>query len=115
MAPRDRRAGRTSRRRVAPRDDGSHWYRFHLRQALWFGNLAAIAGLVALLWPLVLASFVADVGATIWIYGLALVIDSAFLVAWIVLAVRYSRRAARGEFFVIPLVARVTGSASPIP
>ena len=74
-----------------------------------------IAGLFALLWPLVLASFVANVGATLWIYGLALAIDVTLLVGWIVLALRYSRRAARGEFFVIPWVARVTGSANPIP
>jgi hypothetical protein len=64
---------------------------------------------------LVLTSLVASVGATIWIYALALLIDCALLVAWIVLALRYSRRAARGEFFVIPWVARVTGSATPIP
>lgn len=68
-----------------------------------------------MLWPLVLTSFVANVGATIWIYSLALAIDFVLLVAWIVLALRYSRRAARGEFFVIPWVARVTGSAPPIP
>lgn len=74
-----------------------------------------IAGLLALVWPLILTSLVASIAATIWIYGLALLIDCALLVAWIVLALRYSRRAARGEFFVIPWVARVTGSATRIP
>jgi hypothetical protein len=68
-----------------------------------------------LVWPLVVTSLIADITLTIWIYGLALLIDCALLVAWIVLALRYSRRAARGEFFVIPWVARVTGSATPIP
>jgi len=68
-----------------------------------------------LVWPLVLTSLVANVAVTIWVYGLALLIDVALLVAWIVQALRYSRRAARGEFFVIPWVARVTGSATPIP
>ena len=101
--------------RIAPREDGSHWYAFHLKQALWFGNLAAIAGLLALVWPLILTSLVASIAVTIWIYWLALLIDCTLLVAWIVLALRYSRRAARGEFFVIPWVARVTGSATPIP
>ena len=64
---------------------------------------------------MILTSLIANISLTIWAYGLALVIDCTLLVAWIVLALRYSRRAARGEFFVIPWVARVTGSANPIP
>ncbi|MHB8146278.1 MAG: hypothetical protein ACYDGM_03320 [Vulcanimicrobiaceae bacterium] len=87
----------------------------HLRQALWFGNFAAFGAFVAFLWPLAASLFVANVEATLWIYGLALLIDGAYFVLWLVLAMRYSRRAGRGELFTIPLVARVTGTWSRKP
>ena len=68
-----------------------------------------------MLWPLVLSSLVSSIGATIWIYALALLLDCALLVVWLVLAMRYSRRAGRGEFFVIPWVARLTGGTPSAP
>lgn len=101
--------------RISARDDASHWYKFHLRQALWFGNALALAWLVALVWPLVLSGLVQDLTATLWIYGVALTLDTALLVLGVIAAVRYSRRAGRGAFFVIPWLARVTGSGSPTP
>ena len=86
-----------------------------MRQALWFGNIAALGALVAFAWPLVASLSIANIGATLWIYGLGLLIDIAYFVLWLLLAMRYSRRAARGELFTIPLVARVTGTWSRKP
>jgi hypothetical protein len=82
-----------------------------MRQALGFGVLSSVVGLAALLWPLVLSTLVGNVVATLWIYGLAMLIDLALLVLWIVLALRYSQRAARGELFDVPWVARLTGTS----
>lgn len=98
--------------RIAPRADASNWYRFHMRQALWFGNLAAAASLAAFLWPLLASFFVTGIGATIWMYVVAMVLDAALFVLWLILAIRYSQRAARGELFDIPWVARLTGKRS---
>jgi hypothetical protein len=95
--------------RIAPRPDASTWYQYHLRQALWFGNLSALTALVALVWPLLLSVVVTDVTATIWIYVLAMVVDIALFVLWLVLAIGYSQRVARGELFEIPVVSRITG------
>ncbi len=58
------------------------------------------------MWPLVLSVFVGNVVATLWIYVLALLLDVALFVLWLVLAIRYSQRAARGETFEIPFVER---------
>jgi hypothetical protein len=82
-----------------------------MRQALGFGLLSSLIGFVALLWPLVLSALIGNVIATLWIYGIAMAIDLALLVVWIVLAVRYSQRAARGELFDVPWVARLTGTS----
>jgi hypothetical protein len=82
-----------------------------MRQALGFGMLSSVVGLAALVWPLVLSTLVGNVVATLWIYGLAMLIDLALLVLWIVLALRYSQRAARGELFDVPWVARLTGTS----
>jgi hypothetical protein len=82
-----------------------------MRQALGFGVLSSVVGLAALLWPLVLSTLVGNVVATLWIYGLAMLIDLGLLVLWIVLALRYSQRAARGELFDVPWVARLTGTS----
>lgn len=95
--------------RIAPRPDASTWYRYHLRQALWFGNFAALTALVALIWPLVISLLVSSVIATIWIYILAMLADGALFVLWLVLAIRYSQRAARGDLFEIPVISRITG------
>lgn len=96
--------------RLAPRPDASSWFQFHLRQALWFGNVSAAAAFLALGWPLLLSLLVGNVTATIWMYVLAIVADVALFVLWLVLALRYSQRAARGELFDIPLVSRFTGA-----
>lgn len=99
--------------RIAPRPDASNWYQFHLRQALKFGNIAALAALVAFLWPLLLSFVVSSVAATIWIYVLAMLIDIALFVLWLIAAIRYSQRAGRGELFEIPWLARRTGTTTP--
>lgn len=83
-----------------------------MRQALGFGILSSLIGLVALLWPLVLSALIANVVATLWIYGFAMLVDLVLLVVWMVLAVRYSQRAARGELFDVPWVARLTGTSA---
>ena len=97
--------------RVTPRPEASGWFRFHMRQALGFGILSSAIGLAALIWPLVLSAIVANVVATLWIYGVAMIIDLALLVVWTILAVRYSQQAARGELFDVPWVARLTGTS----
>ena len=83
-----------------------------MRQALWFGLEAGAVGAVALLWPLLASFFVPNVAATIWLYVLAMIADVALLTIWLVLAARYSRRAAAGELFDVPWVARLTGASS---
>jgi hypothetical protein len=82
-----------------------------MRQALGFGILSSVVGLAALLWPLVLSTLIGNVVATLWIYGLAMAIDLALLVVWIVLALRYSQRAGGGQLFDVPWVARLTGTS----
>ena len=99
---------------LAVKEQQSNWFQFHTRQALWFGILAAAAAFVALLWPLLASAIVgtlaggAVVGATLWIYGLAFLVDLAVFAVVLVLAVGYSRRAARGEMFEIPVVRSIT-------
>jgi len=97
---------------VAPRFETSSWYRFHMRQALWFGLEAATVGFVALFWPLLASFFVTNVTAMIWLYTLAMIVDLALLALWLVLAARYGRRAAGGELFDVPWVVRLTGASS---
>jgi hypothetical protein len=89
---------------IARRPDGSHWYRFHMRQALKFGNAAALAALVALLWPLVVSFFLTGIAVTIWLYAIAIVIDVTLAAIWAVLAIQYGRRAANGRLFDIPWI-----------
>lgn len=97
---------------VVPREEASNWYRFHVRQALWFGIISSAVGFAALLWPLLASLLVTSLPATIWIYALALLIDVVLLAVWLVLAARYSRRASRGELFDVPWVVRLTGATS---
>ena len=73
-----------------------------MRQALRFGNGAALVMLAAFLWPLLLSFVVSSVTATIWLYAFAMILDLALLATWFVLAIRYSRRAAAGELFDVP-------------
>jgi hypothetical protein len=83
-----------------------------MRQALWFGNIAAAIGLAGLFWPLLASFFITNVVVTIWVYAIAMLADTVLVVIWIVLASRYSRRAGRGELFDVPWVARLTGATS---
>ncbi len=61
------------------------------------------------MWPFVISLLVTNVVATIWIYVFAMLIDIALFVLWLVVAIRYSQRAARGELFEIPVVSKITG------
>ena len=101
--------------RIAPREETSNWYRFQMRQALWFGNLTVAIALAAFIWPLIVSFFATDVTVVIWVYVFAMLLDTAIFVTWLVLAIRYSRRAAHGDLFDIPWVARVTGTRSQKP
>lgn len=100
----------------AVRETKSNWFEFHTRQALWFGILAGFIAFVALAWPLVISGVVASfapaaggtITATIWIYVLAMLLDLVVFGVVLSLAVGYSRRAARGEMFEIPLVSQIT-------
>jgi hypothetical protein len=96
--------------RIEPREDASHWFYFHLRQAIWFGVLSGVIALIAFGWPLVFSLVVGNLAATLWSYGVAMVADIALFVLWLYLAIRYSQRAGRGELFEIPWVARLTGT-----
>jgi hypothetical protein len=96
--------------RFTTRSEASNWYRFHLRQARWFGALSALVGCAALLWPLLLSMLVGNLTATLWIYGVAILADLALFVLWLVLAMRYSQRAGNGELFEVPWVTRITGT-----
>ena len=99
---------------VAVREAKSNWLQFHTRQALWFGILAGAAAFVALVWPLLITGLIgasgsgAVIAATIWIYVLAFVIDITLFAVVLTLALRYSRRAAQGEMFEIPIVSGIT-------
>lgn len=86
-----------------------------MRQALWFGNVALLIALIAFAWPLVVSFVVGNIAVTLWLYGFAMLLDAALFVWWLVLAIRYSRRAAGGELFTIPMVAPLTGTWSRKP
>lgn len=98
---------------LAPRSDAPQWYRFHMRQALRFGTVAAGAGAIALAWPLLASFAVTSVALTIWLYVVAMLVDAALFVTWLVLALRYSRRAGEGRLFEIPWLTRLTGATPP--
>ena len=83
-----------------------------MNQALWFGLIASAIGLAALFWPLLASLVVSNVTVTIWMYVFAMAVDVALFVWWLVLAIRYSRRAGRGELFDVPRVVRLTGASS---
>ena len=90
------------------RESKSNWFRFQTRQALWFGIVAGLVEFAALLWPLLLSALFPNVMAIEIVYGLALVVDVVVFAVVLTLAIRYSRRAARGEMFEIPLVTNLT-------
>jgi hypothetical protein len=69
----------------------------------------AVLAFAALLWPLVLSLLFGNLTATLVFYVVALALDSALFGIWIVRALRYSKRAARGETFGLePLRRRPT-------
>lgn len=84
------------------REPASSWYRLQIRQALRFGITSAVAGTIALVWPLVLSLIVANLTATIVFYAIAIVLDCMVFGIWLTRALAYSKRAARGETFSIP-------------
>ena len=85
-----------------PRPEASQWFRLQIAQALWFGVVSSLVGLAALLWPLLFSLLVPNLSAVLWVYGLAMAVDCALFVVWLVLAMRYSQRAARGALFELP-------------
>jgi hypothetical protein len=52
-----------------------------------------------LLWPLILSLLAGNLTVTLAVYTLAIVLDCVVFVVWLRLALRYSKRAARGETF----------------
>ena len=89
------------------------WYRGQMHQARWFGAAALAVAAVALLWPFLLSAVVGNVTAIIAFYIFALLLDLALLVVWLIAALRYSRRAAHGEWFEIPWLRRSRGRSGP--
>lgn len=83
------------------REPASHWYRHQVRQALRFGLTWTAIGIVALIWPLIVALIIGNVLATLIVYGVAIVLDCAVFVVWLRRALRYSKQAARGETFTV--------------
>jgi len=75
-----------------------------LRAALW--------GIAALVWPLALSLLVANATATLVFYGIGLALDVVLFAGWLTRALRYGKRAARGETFFLQTpgaVARTRG------
>ncbi len=99
--------------RIAPREAASSWYRGQMHQARWFGGAALAIAAAAILWPFLLSAVVPNTTAIIAFYILALAIDLVLLVVWLVAALRYSRRAAHGEWFEIPWLRRSRGRSGP--
>ena len=93
---------------LADREPASQWYRFHVRQALWFGVFVTALWLVALAWPLIAALVIGSLVGTIVVYVAALLLDAVLFAWWLIRAIRYSRDASRGRSFEDPLVARWT-------
>ncbi len=87
-------------------DSESIWTRLHARQALVFGSLGSLIFVCVLAVPLIaVIGFPAlSSQVTIDIYGVALSVDIAAAIGFVVCAARYAARAARGELFSIPLV-----------
>ena len=89
--------------------------RLHARQAVAFGCIASATFLVLLGLPPILSLFISSsTHAIIVLYGIALGIDALFALFVVVLAVRYSMRAARGELFDVPLAAALGARLFPI-
>jgi uncharacterized membrane protein len=86
----------------------SLWYRAHLRQATVLGTLLTLVLLAILTIPLVIVlALGSDPVVTIRIYAVAIVVDILAFGTAAVLAVGAAVRAARGDSFRLPLVARL--------
>jgi hypothetical protein len=64
-------------------------------------------------WPLVASLLFANITATLVAYGIALVLDAVFIVAWFKRALSLSKRAARGETFSLQAGQSVTTRGIP--
>jgi MFS family permease len=94
---------------LVEREPASSWYRLQIRQAVRFGVRSAAIGLAALLWPLIASLLVGNLTLTIVFYIVAIALDCMLFVIWLRHAIRYSKRAARGETFDLePIAATAT-------
>jgi len=87
-------------------DDDTIWARLHARQAFVLGFIASLTYLVVLAFPLIAVIAVPSIstGATIVVYTFGLVADVIVGIIFLLVGLRYSARAARGELFSIPIV-----------
>ncbi|GAC1425465.1 MAG: hypothetical protein NVSMB5_19760 [Candidatus Velthaea sp.] len=87
-------------------DNATIWSRLHARQALLLGLLTTIGYVILLALPLII--MIADpgisTGATIAVYVVGLLADFIAGLTLLVIALRYSGKAGRGELFAVPLV-----------
>lgn len=58
-------------------------------------------GTVALLWPLLLSLLTGNLTVTLVVYGIAMILDIVLFAGWLKRALRYSKRASRGETFTL--------------
>ena len=75
---------------------------------------AAVCGTIALAWPLILSLLIANATATIVFYVVAMIVDVVLFSAWLWRALRYSKRASRGETFALSSAA-IKGQTRGIP
>ena len=95
------------------REPASSWYRQQIRQALAFGLRWTLWGSIALVWPLALSLLARSIVATLVFYTVAFVLDAVLFAVWLVRALRYSKRAARGETFTLRRTAAGTTRGIP--
>jgi uncharacterized membrane protein len=87
-------------------NDETIWARLHARQALVLGLVASLIFVLILAVPLVVVIAVPaiSIGTTIGVYAAGLAIDVCVALGFVLMGLRYSARAARGELFSIPVV-----------
>jgi hypothetical protein len=83
------------------REPASSWYRLQIRQAVRFGVISTAIAIAALVWPLVVSLLAGSLTLTLVVYVIAMLADCALFVIWLRHALRYSKRAARGETFAL--------------
>lgn len=83
------------------REPASSWYRQQVRQALKFGVRSALWGTLALVWPLLVSLLSGNLTVTLIAYGIAMALDVVLFAGWLKRALRYSKRASRGETFTL--------------